>query len=134
ATGETFRFGRGARGDVGTLSALGFDVRPIAIADGISSSAIRDLLHIGDVRGAARLLGRPAEIEGTVVLGDQRGGTLGFPTANLAVPTDLLVPAYGVYAGAALRRPAAVSIGTHPHYGGTERRGEAELPHLAAQL
>jgi riboflavin kinase / FMN adenylyltransferase len=127
AAGENFRFGRDAHGDVGTLSALGFDVRPIAIADGISSSAIRDLLHIGDVRGAARLLGRPAEIEGTVVLGDQRGGTLGFPTANLDIPADLLVPAYGIYAGAALGHRAAVSIGVNPHYGGRERRVEPYL-------
>src|SRR5207248_9918650 len=102
--------------------------------EGVSSAHVRTRLAAGEVGRAAALLGRPAEVEGTVVLGDQRGGTLGFPTANLAVPTDLLVPAYGIYAGAALGRPAAISIGTHPHYGGTERRGEAELPHLAAQL
>src|SRR5207253_4860958 len=63
----------------------------------------------------------------TVVLGDERGGTLGYPTANLAVPADLLVPAYGIYAGAALGYRAAVSIGINPHYGGSERRIE---PHL----
>jgi riboflavin kinase/FMN adenylyltransferase len=125
--GENFRFGRGARGGVSTLTKLGFDVRPVALADGISSSAIRDLLHTGDVRGAARLLGRPAEVEGTVVLGDGRGGTLGFPTANLDVPPDLLVPAYGIYAGAALGHRAAVSIGVNPHYGGRERRVEPFL-------
>jgi riboflavin kinase/FMN adenylyltransferase len=76
---------------------------------------------------AAQLLGRPAELEGTVVLGDRRGGTLGYPTANLAVPADLLVPAYGIYAGAALGHRAAISIGVNPHYGGNERRVE---PHL----
>jgi riboflavin kinase / FMN adenylyltransferase len=127
AAGENFRFGRGARGDLGTLTALEFEVRPIAMVEGISSSAIRDLLHVGDVRGAARQLGRPAEIEGTVVLGDQRGGTLGFPTANLDIPSDLLVPAYGIYAGAALGHRAAVSIGVNPHYGGRERRVEPYL-------
>ena len=127
AAGENFRFGRGARGDLDTLRALAFDVRAVAVVDGISSTAIRELLHAGDVRDAARLLGRPAEVEGTVVLGDQRGGTLGFPTANLDVPADLLVPAYGIYAGAALGHRAAVSIGVNPHYGGRERRVEPYL-------
>jgi riboflavin kinase / FMN adenylyltransferase len=61
------------------------------------------------------------------VSGDARGGTLGFPTANLAVPAELAVPAYGIYAGAALAHRAAVSIGTNPHYGGLERRVEAFL-------
>jgi len=61
------------------------------------------------------------------VLGSQRGGTLGYPTANLAVDPDLLVPAYGIYAGAALDHRAAISIGVNPHYGGGERRIE---PHL----
>jgi riboflavin kinase/FMN adenylyltransferase len=61
------------------------------------------------------------------VLGDQRGGTLGFPTANLAVAADLLVPAFGIYAGFALGHRAAISIGVNPHYGGEERRIE---PHL----
>jgi riboflavin kinase/FMN adenylyltransferase len=62
-----------------------------------------------------------------VVSGDSRGGTLGFPTANLRVEGDLLVPAYGIYAGAALETRAAVSIGVNPHYGGVEQRVEAFL-------
>jgi len=127
AAGEGFRFGHGRTGDLALLERLGFDVRRVPLVEGVSSSHIRKLLAGGEVARAAGLLGRPPEVEGTVVLGDQRGGTLGFPTANLAVPTDLLVPAYGVYAGAALGRPAAISIGTHPHYGGTERRVEAYL-------
>jgi riboflavin kinase/FMN adenylyltransferase len=127
AVGENFRFGRGAAGDTTTLAALGFDVRPVPLVQGVSSSLIRRLLHAGEVEGAARLLGRPAEVEGTVVLGDQRGGTLGFPTANLDVPAELLVPAYGIYAGAALGHRAAVSIGVNPHYGGSERRIEPYL-------
>ncbi|HTZ04643.1 MAG TPA: riboflavin biosynthesis protein RibF [Gaiellaceae bacterium] len=125
--GETFRFGRGRAGDLDLLAQLGFDVRRVPLVDNVSSSHIRQLLAAGDVRHAAQLLGRPAEVEGTVVLGDQRGGTLGFPTANLALPADLLVPAHGIYAGAALGHRAAVSIGTNPHYGGTERRIEAFL-------
>jgi riboflavin kinase/FMN adenylyltransferase len=89
----------------------------------------------GDIAGAARLLGRPPELEGIVVAGDQRGGTLGYPTANLAVPPDLLVPAFGIYAGEAValdhaeqpRFRTALSIGVNPHYGGVERRIEAFL-------
>jgi len=73
------------------------------------------------------LLGRPYEVEGTVVAGDARGGTLGFPTANLRLDPQLLVPAYGIYAGAAEDHRAAISIGTNPHYGGEERRIEAHL-------
>ena len=60
-------------------------------------------LHAGEVEEAARLLGRPPELDGVVVPGDQRGGTLGYPTANLAVDPTLLVPRYGIYAGAATR-------------------------------
>jgi riboflavin kinase / FMN adenylyltransferase len=127
AAGENFRFGRGRSGDLDTLAELGFDVRPVPIAEGISSSRIRQLLAAGEIEAAAQLLGRPPEIEGTVVAGDARGGTLGYPTANLAVPGDLLVPAYGIYAGQAGENRAAVSIGVNPHYGGEERRVEAFL-------
>ncbi len=73
------------------------------------------------------MLGRPFELDGIVVAGDQRGGTLGYPTANIALGPDLLCPRYGIYAGAALDHRAAVSIGTNPHYGGTERRIEPYL-------
>jgi riboflavin kinase/FMN adenylyltransferase len=62
-----------------------------------------------------------------VVAGDARGGTLGFPTANLGIRPELLIPANGIYAGAAAESRAAVSIGTNPHYGGRERRVEAHL-------
>jgi len=125
--GENFRFGRAAAGDPATLEQLGFDVRLVGPLADVSSTRIRALLRDGDVVGAARLLGRPAEVEGTVVLGDQRGGTLGFPTANLAVADELLVPAYGIYAGAARGHKAAISIGVNPHYGGHERRIEPYL-------
>jgi riboflavin kinase/FMN adenylyltransferase len=125
--GESFRFGRAAAGDPALLRQLGFDVRVVRTLEGVSSTHIRGLLREGDVVAAARLLGRPPELEGTVVLGDQRGGTLGYPTANLSVPVELLVPAYGIYAGFALGHRAAMSIGVNPHYGGDERRIE---PHL----
>ena len=124
---ETFRFGHGRTGDVDLLRRLGFDVIDVLLVAGVSSSRIRELLAAGELRDAAALLGRPHELEGIVVSGDQRGGTLGFPTANLAVEPHLLVPAFGIYAGAALDGRAAVSIGVNPHYGGSERRIEAFL-------
>jgi riboflavin kinase / FMN adenylyltransferase len=125
--GENFRFGRGAAGDGALLERLGFEVRLVPLLEGVSSTRIRSLLRDGDVVSAAQLLGRPAELDGVVVLGDQRGGTLGYPTANLSVKPELLVPAYGIYAGFALGHRAAMSIGVNPHYGGDERRIE---PHL----
>jgi riboflavin kinase / FMN adenylyltransferase len=125
--GENFRFGRGAAGDAELLDRLGFDVRPVPVLPDVSSTRIRALLRDGDVVAAAELLGHPAELDGRVVLGDQRGGTLGYPTANLATIPELLVPAFGIYAGAAGGHRAAISIGVNPHYGGDERRIE---PHL----
>jgi riboflavin kinase/FMN adenylyltransferase len=127
AEGDGFRFGRDRAGDLDLIAGLGIEARRVPLVDNISSSHIRRLLAAGDVTSAAALLGRPAEVSGVVVLGDRRGGTLGFPTANVAVPPDLLVPKNGIYAGSALGRRAAVSIGTNPHYGGTERRVEAYL-------
>jgi riboflavin kinase/FMN adenylyltransferase len=125
--GTDFRFGRGRAGDLELLAGLGFDARPVPLVEGVSSSRIRQLGQAGEVGRAAALLGRPMEVEGTVVAGDARGGTLGFPTANLAVPSELLVPAFGIYAGEALGHRAAISIGVNPHYGGEERRIEAFL-------
>jgi riboflavin kinase / FMN adenylyltransferase len=132
--GEDFRFGHKRRGDLVLLERLGLETRVVPRLEDISSTAVRDLLHAGEIRAAARLLGRPPEVEGTVVSGDARGGTLGFPTANLAVPAHLLVPAYGIYAGAARGQRAAISIGTNPHYGGHERRVEAFLLDFAGDL
>jgi riboflavin kinase/FMN adenylyltransferase len=125
--GEDFRFGRGRSGDLELLKRLGFETVPVPIFEGVSSSRIRELVAEGDVGAAAKLLGRPVEVEGTVVTGEARGGTLGFPTANLDIRPELLVPANGIYAGAAGEHRAAVSIGTNPHYGGRERRVEAHL-------
>jgi riboflavin kinase/FMN adenylyltransferase len=125
--GVGFRFGRQRAGDLELLRSLGLDARQVPIVEGVSSTRVRQLAHKGEVDRAARLLGRPLEVEGTVVSGDRRGGTLGFPTANLAVDPDLLVPGFGIYAGAVGDRRAAVSIGVNPHYGGAERRVEAFL-------
>ena len=106
--GEDFRFGHRRRGDLELLRGLGFDARSVPLLEGVSSSAIRHLLHEGRVDAAASLLGRPAEVEGLVVEGDARGGTLGFPTANVAAEPGLLVPAHGIYAGHAGGHRAAI--------------------------
>ena len=125
--GDDFRFGHRRRGDLAFLEEHGFSIVRVPPVEGASSTRIRELLHEGDVAGAAQILGRPPEVDGIVVVGDERGGTLGFPTANLSVEPHLLVPAFGIYAGAALGGRAAISIGTNPHYGGLERRIEAHL-------
>jgi riboflavin kinase/FMN adenylyltransferase len=125
--GEDFRFGVRRSGDLALLRRLGFEVVVVPELPRISSTAIRAALTEGDVRGAAEMLGRPFELDGTVVAGDQRGGTLGFPTANLRLEPDLACPQYGIYAGSGLGHRAAISIGTNPHYGGTERRIEPYL-------
>ena len=125
--GENFRFGRARRGDLALLERLGFDARRVPLVEGISSTRIRQLLREGEIEHAARLLGRPPEVDGVVVAGDARGGTLGFPTANLRIDPELLMPEYGIYAGWTAGRRAAVSIGVNPHYGGTERRVEVYL-------
>ncbi len=128
--GEDFHFGHGRRGNVELLRRLGatyaFDVVGVGLTgdgrEAVSSTRIRALLAEGDVEGAARLLGRPHEVRGPVVRGDGRGGPeLGFPTANLAVPDDIALPADAVYAGH-FRRPdgtvhqAAISVGRRPTF------------------
>lgn len=127
ACGTGFRFGRERAGDCELLRSLGLDAREVPLVEGISSTRIRQLAEVGEVEAASRLLGRPLEVDGTVVSGDHRGGTLGFPTANLLVAPDMLVPEFGIYAGGVGDRRAAISIGVNPHYGGTERRVEAYL-------
>ena len=129
--GSDFHFGHGRRGNVALLAEmggpLGFDVFGIAlVADEggdlpVSSTRIRGLLLDGDVAGAAQLLGRPHEVRGVVARGDARGRELGFPTANVAVPADVLLPADGIYAGWYQRpdgtvHPAAISLGRRPTF------------------
>jgi riboflavin kinase/FMN adenylyltransferase len=127
AAGAGFRFGRGRSGDLELLRRLGLDAREVPLLDGVSSTRIRGLAHAGEVDRAGALLGRPVEVDGTVVGGDRRGTELGFPTANLELDPALLVPADGIYAGAVGDRRAAVSIGANVHFGGTERKIEAYL-------
>ncbi len=132
--GEDFRFGYRREGDLELLDRLGFQVVQAPEVPGVSSSAIRAALRSGDIAAAAQMLGRPPELDGIVVGGDQRGGTLGFPTANLQPIPDLVVPHHGIYAGQWGEYRAAVSIGTNPHYGGTEQRVEAFLLDFAGDL
>ena len=125
--GADFRFGVRRSGDLALLERMGYGVVVVPALPGVSSTAIRVVLGEGDVVSAASMLGRPFELDGVVVTGDQRGGTLGYPTANLRLEPDLACPAYGIYAGFGLEHRAAISIGTNPHYGGTERRIEPYL-------
>ena len=125
--GKDFRFGVRRRGDLELLERLGFRIVVPPRIQGVSSTAIRAAVADGGVVSAAAMLGRPFELDGIVVAGDQRGGTLGYPTANLRMEPGLACPRYGIYAGAAHGHRAAVSIGTNPHYGGTERRIEPYL-------
>jgi riboflavin kinase / FMN adenylyltransferase len=125
--GADFRFGVRRSGDLELLEQMGYGVVVVPALPGVSSTAIRVALGEGDVVSAASMLGRPFELDGVVVTGDQRGGTLGYPTANLRLEPDLACPAYGIYAGFGLEHRAAISIGTNPHYGGTERRIEPYL-------
>ena len=125
--GADFRFGVRRSGDLALLERLGFGVHVVPELPGVSSTAIRLALGEGDVQTAAAMLGRPFELDGVVVAGDQRGGTLGYPTANLRLEPDLACPQYGIYAGFGLGHRAAISIGTNPHYGGSERRIEPFL-------
>jgi riboflavin kinase/FMN adenylyltransferase len=121
SVGENFRFGHRAAGEPALLEADGrFETRVVALVevDGevVSSSHIRGLVLAGEVELAARFLGSPFQLRGEVVRGDQRGRTLGFPTANL-VPDDALVcPGHGVYAAYADGGPAAVSVGVRPTF------------------
>ncbi|TDD11426.1 bifunctional riboflavin kinase/FAD synthetase [Nonomuraea deserti] len=141
--GEDFVFGHEASGDVQTLRTLGdkydFEVEAVPLLDGVSSTAVRELLVAGDVEGASERLGRPHRVEGVVVRGYQRGRQLGFPTANVETPPHTAIPADGVYAGwlecvpvanlPALyegeRWPAAISVGTNPTFEGVPRTVEA---------
>jgi riboflavin kinase/FMN adenylyltransferase len=131
--GADFHFGYRRGGNVPLLermgAELGFGVVGLGLVaadedptgEPYSSTRIRELLGIGEVEAAARLLGRPHEVRGTVEIGDRRGRDLGYPTANLAVPHRICLPADGVYAGTlvdgdGIERAAAVSLGNRPTF------------------
>lgn len=138
SVGANFHFGHNAAGDADLLRSrpeFDTDVIELVAHDGesISSSRIRALVDAGDVAAAARLLGAPYALAGTVKQGDRRGRELGMPTANLDVPEQQLLPAPGIYAATAAGEslegelPAAVSIGVRPTFGGGELLVEAHL-------
>lgn len=137
--GRDFALGRDREGDAAHLrelsSHLGFDlhvVDPVVDENGIiSSSRIRRLLREGNVSEAARLLGRYPSLSGEVVVGAQRGRTLGFPTANLEVRPERAVPADGVYAVYAVlgqdRYPAVANVGVRPSFDNGQRTVEIHI-------
>jgi len=133
-------FGRGREGGVDTLreigAELGFATDVVEAVSGngepISSSRIRRALAEGDVVAAARGLGRPYSVEGTVVHGEKLGRTLGFPTANLSVgEPEKMLPAEGIYAVRGWVRgkplPGLLHLGPRPTFGSGEPRVELYL-------
>ncbi len=130
--GKDFHFGKGRTGNVAELQRLGldwgFEVLPLELIrhhqealEPVSSTAVRRTLAGGDVAGAADMLGRCYEVRGTVVEGDKRGATVGFPTANVPVPKSMAWPADAVYAGWATlpdgrKNACAINIGRRPTF------------------
>lgn len=128
--GEDFHFGHRARGDLPMLESQGVltgfkveGVGAVTLPDvgRVSSTIVREALAVGDAGTAARLLGRSHAVRGVVEHGDQRGRTIGFPTANVAVPGDVQLPADGVYGGwyvggDGVRHRAAISVGRRPTF------------------
>lgn len=126
--GADFRFGHGREGDVTLLRELGahhgfdvIDVAAVGTTERYSSTAARRAVEAGDLEGAQAILGHPVVLDGTVVRGDARGATLGFPTANVALAPEVVRAGEGIYAGAARTAAgdwyaAAVSIGRRPQF------------------
>lgn len=148
--GDNFCFGRGRRGTIQRLAewtrgaGMGLSVVPpveVALCDmsvvGVSSSLVRFLAAAGRVRDAAICLGGPLRVVGTVVGGDRRGRTIGFPTANLDTAGNV-VPADGVYAGRATvdgtTYPVALHVGPLPTFGVTAQKVEAHLAGFSGDL
>ena len=136
--GENFRFGHKAAGEFRDLLRIMREVGGTAVGvqvhgvdGGISSTCIRALISGGEVTEAAGLLGRPYVLRGEVVVGDKRGRSIGFPTANVMPDTDAVIPARGVYAGFVRfgeeEYAACTNVGVAPTFGRTESRVEAYL-------
>ena len=155
--GPNFFFGHNRAGTIDVLRALSAAadvelevVEPVMIdGEPVSSSRVRQLIAVGEVAAASRLLTRPYRIEGTVVQGAGRGADIGFPTANVA-GIETLLPAHGVYAGRGILRrndaaaekaragkpptasdertwPAAINVGSNPTFGDDALKVEAHL-------
>lgn len=146
--GEDFHFGHQRLGNVALLREMGADLgftvegMPLVSVDGVtadpqqkaSSTAIRHALAEGDLDRARAMLGRDHEVRGVVDHGDERGRELGFPTANVSVPGEVLLPADGIYAGRFQRAdgswwPTAISLGRRPTF-----YAEAHVSLLEAHL
>ena len=142
--GEDFQFGHDRAGNVRTLAEagpkFGFELvvaAPVKVeGEVVSSTRVRNALIAGDLTSAARLLGRPYSVRGTVARGSEHGRGLGFPTIDLAVPPTRLLPRDGVYAMRlgirAQRIPAVASVGLRPTTAGADRTLEAFLLEPAA--
>jgi riboflavin kinase/FMN adenylyltransferase len=146
SVGEDFRFGHKRLGDAKMLRSLAaqHNIEVVLVAlerighDRISSTAIRNALKIGDLSTANRMLGRPYNLVGTVVQGQQLGRTLGFPTANLALPANKMIPCQGVYAvrvtmdsmdsgSSTLTHLGVMNIGNRPTVNGLTQTIEVHL-------
>ncbi len=141
--GEDFRFGAKRAGDASLLKQLlephGIETTIVALqtidGDRVSSSSVRQALHSGDIPNATKLLGRPYRLSGKVVKGQQLGRTIGFPTANLQVPPEKLIPAQGVYGvrifSKELNQGEAIlgvmNIGNRPTVNGTNQTIEVHV-------
>jgi riboflavin kinase/FMN adenylyltransferase len=138
-TGFNFAFGHKQAGTPALLTELGkqkgFEVEVVKPVEGqgqvVSSSRLRELIATGRIVEAAELLEKPYTLRGTVVHGDKRGRTIGFPTANLDVSPEKLLPAFGVYAcwvhWQGDRLPGVVNIGQRPTFDPPQLRVEAHL-------
>ncbi|GHU96400.1 riboflavin biosynthesis protein [Deltaproteobacteria bacterium] len=145
AVGYDFSLGKNRGGSFVVLRSLGLDLGflveqlPPVILDGavVSSTRLRDMIGSGDVRRAARLLGRFYGFSGEVTHGAGRGGGLGFSTANLTRP-DVLLPACGVYAAflwvGTQRFKAVTNVGRRPTFGGGDVIVESFLPDASENL
>ncbi len=143
--GDDFALGKDRVGDIPQLSTLGkrfgFTVhslkKSLSSDEVVSSTRIRELLKAGDILQANQLLNRPYSLSGEVVVGDQRGRTIGFPTANIAVDECMLIPKFGVYAAYAIyngiRYQSVLNIGIRPTFDATELRVEAHIINFPPQ-
>ncbi len=145
--GDNFSFGAGGKGNVHLLKAehakYGLTIlsRPLLKVDGlvVSSTNIRKAIREGRLALAQEMLGRPYAIRGKVVTGDQRGRSLGYPTANLKLlGTHMAIPAFGVYAGfvkvGEKRYDAMINVGDNPTFANQETRLEVHLFDFSGDL
>lgn len=144
--GPDFAIGHARKGTAEAVAALGEQmgftvsvVEPLVL-DGevVSTTAVRACLGAGDVRRAAAMLARPYSLGGEVVHGEKRGRALGFPTANIAVPTDISLPLDGIYGTVAWvagnPMDSVTSIGVRPTFDGTRRTVETFIMDFAGDL